>query len=70
MAKAKRLERFKELEYIDTIVRRTGGAYTHEDVFNMEAGFAFNLLIMYYEQTAFSLRAEQIRKELNQNKTK
>lgn len=45
---------------------RSGGAYTHEEVFNLEAGFTHSLLLMYYEQSTYQVRAENVRRELNQ----
>jgi len=69
LAKLERLGRFKDLEYIDSIVGRSNGAYTHDEVFNLEAGFAHSLLLMYYEQSAYQLRADSIRMELQQKQT-
>tara|TARA_R110000796_G_scaffold60569_1_gene140122 strand:+ start:300 stop:461 length:162 start_codon:yes stop_codon:yes gene_type:complete len=41
---------------IDGIVKRSCGAYTHDDVFNMEVGFAYTLALKDYEEKMYEKR--------------
>ena len=56
MAHGNRLDRFSDLSMIDGIVKRSCGAYTHDDVFNMEVGFAYTLALKDYEEKMYEKR--------------
>ena len=70
MAKAERLTAFSDLQLIDNIVSKSGGAYTHDNVFEMDLNFVYNLTLMYYEQEQFQKRYSLIDAEVNKPKPK
>ena len=53
---------------IDKIVVGSSGAYTHDDVFMLEAGFAYSLMLSRYERECYHERVEHIKRELKQKK--
>ncbi len=55
---------------IDNLVKASMGAYTHDEVFNLDVKFCYTLLLMYAEQEAYSRRKENRRKELNEYRNK
>jgi hypothetical protein len=67
MAKGNRLERFSEMQMINGIQKRSMGAYTHDDVFNLDANFAYTLALINYEEEMFNKRYEQASRAYNQN---
>ena len=67
MAKANRLDRFSDMTMINGIQERSMGAYTHDDVFNMEVGFAYTLALIEYEKQMLNKRFEVASKIYNEN---
>lgn len=65
MAHGKRLDRFTDIAMIDRIVKESNGAYTHDEVFELELGFCYNLNLMYYEQSMYQRRYNMHEREFN-----
>ena len=65
MAHGGRLDRFSSFSGIHSIVERSAGAYTHDDVFELDAVFVKQLTLLFYEQENYKNRLVQARSELN-----
>lgn len=65
MAEGGRLDRFASFSGIHSIVERSSGAYTHDDVFELDAIFVKQLTLLFYEQENYKNRLVQARAELN-----
>ena len=52
------------MNFIDKIASAYN--YTHDEVFELEAGFAYQLSLMNYEKMAYKERAENVRQNLKQ----
>lgn len=70
MAQIERLAPFTDLQLIDNIVIKAGGAYDHDRVFEMDLDFVYNLTLMHYEQDMFQKRYSLFDAEVNKPKTK
>jgi len=63
LADVKRLEPFQFINEIDRLARLYP-AYTHDDVFYLEADFALGLLWKDAEEAAFQRRREKVQRDL------
>jgi hypothetical protein len=68
MARVERLDRLKDLISIDNIVKRSNGAYTHDEVWFLNVTFVNNLTLMYYEQDCYTARRDSINKSMKEQK--
>ena len=67
LAKVERLSRYTDISMIDKLVTGSGGAYTHDDVFMLDAQFAYSLMLSRYERQCYLERADSVKYELKQN---
>jgi len=51
------------MNIIDKLAK--GYSYTHDQAFKLDAGFAYQLILMNYEYDAYYERVEKYRNELN-----
>ena len=65
MAQGGRLDRFGAFSGIHTIVEASCGAYTHDEVFELDAVFVKQLLLMLYEKEMYKNRLVKARIELD-----
>ena len=65
MAQGGRLDRYGAFSGIHTIVEASCGAYTHDEVFELDAIFTKQLLLMLYEKEMYKNRLVQARSQLN-----
>ena len=68
MAKADRLNAFRDVHTIDNIVRRSMGAYSHDDVWFLSLTFVMTLSLFYYEQDCYQIREHNIKEQLKPKK--
>ena len=53
---------------IDKLVIGSAVAYTHDEVFMLDANFAYSLMLSRYEQSCYLERAAAVRDELKQRR--
>ena len=50
------------MSVIHSVVSRSNGAYTHDEVFMLDAGFVQHINLMFYEQDCYQGRISEQRK--------
>ncbi len=51
------------MKMIDNIVTASSGAYTHDDVFKLDANFAYGISLLHYEEQGYRSRVNSIREQ-------
>jgi hypothetical protein len=63
MAGVERLKPFADIKQLHSIVKNSNGAYTHDEAFELNVSFAYQLQLMEYEESSFQSRFTKHYKE-------